>query len=49
MPDGVNILNLNIPANPDSDEIIQANFADKMFSTEIEKELIHMNIHIIGL
>lgn len=39
MPDGVNILNLNIPANPDSDEIIQANFADKMFSTEVEKRI----------
>lgn len=39
MPEGVDILNLNIPANPDSDEIIQSNFADRMFSTDVEKRI----------
>lgn len=39
MPEGVNILNLNIPANPESDKIVQSTFADKMFSTEVEKRV----------
>ncbi|AWX32905.1 5'/3'-nucleotidase SurE [Methanosphaera sp. BMS] len=39
MPEGVNILNLNIPAHPDSDEIIQSSFADRMYTTDVEKRI----------
>lgn len=39
MPKGVDILNLNIPANPESDEIIQAELADKMYDTDVEKRI----------
>ena len=39
MPEGVDILNLNIPANPESDEIIQADLADKMYDTDVEKRI----------
>lgn len=37
MPEGVNILNLNIPAHPVSDEIVQVSLADRMYDTDIEK------------
>ena len=39
MPEGVNILNLNIPANPVSDEIVQVNLANKMYDTDVEKRI----------
>lgn len=39
MPEGVNILNLNIPAKPTSEEIVQSSFANKMFSTDVEKRI----------
>ena len=39
MPEGVNILNLNIPAHPVSDEIVQVKLADKMYDTDIEKRI----------
>lgn len=39
MPDGIDILNLNIPAEPVSDEIIQANLANKMYDTDVEKRI----------
>ncbi len=39
MPDGVEILNLNIPAEPVSDEIIQARFGERMYNTKVEKRV----------
>lgn len=39
MPEGVNILNLNIPANPVSDEIVQVKLANKMYDTDVEKRI----------
>ncbi|MDE4077982.1 5'/3'-nucleotidase SurE [Candidatus Methanosphaera massiliense] len=39
MPDGVDILNLNVPSKPKSEEIIQAPFADRMYSTNVEKRI----------
>lgn len=39
MPEGVNILNLNIPAKPVSDEIVQTRFADRMYGTDVEKRI----------
>lgn len=39
MPEGVNIFNLNIPAEPVSDEIVQADLANKMYDTDIEKRI----------
>ncbi|RAP52428.1 MAG: 5'/3'-nucleotidase SurE [Methanosphaera sp. rholeuAM270] len=39
MPEGVNILNLNIPAHPVSDEIVQVKLANKMFDTDVEKRI----------
>lgn len=39
MPEGVNIFNLNIPSNPISDEIVQADLANKMYDTDIEKRI----------
>ena len=39
MPDGVEILNLNVPANPVSDEIVQVRFADRMYNTTVEKRI----------
>ena len=39
MPDEVNILNLNIPANPVSDEIVQVKLANKMYDTDVEKRI----------
>lgn len=39
MPDKVNILNLNIPANPVSDEIVQVKLANKMYDTDVEKRI----------
>lgn len=39
MPEGADILNLNIPANPESDKIIQADLADKMYDTDVEKRI----------
>ena len=39
MPENVNILNLNIPANPVSDEIVQVKLADKMYDTDVEKRI----------
>lgn len=37
MPEDVEILNLNVPANPVSDEIIQTRFSERMYTTEVEK------------
>lgn len=37
MPEGVEILNLNVPANPVSDEIVQTRFSERMYTTEVEK------------
>ncbi len=39
MPENVNILNLNIPANPKSEEIIQADLANRMYTTDVEKRV----------
>ncbi|RAP45850.1 MAG: 5'/3'-nucleotidase SurE [Methanosphaera sp. rholeuAM6] len=39
MPEGVNILNLNIPAHPVSDEIVQVRLANKMYDTDVEKRI----------
>lgn len=39
MPEGVNILNLNIPAHPVSDEIIDSSFASRMYTTDVEKRV----------
>ncbi len=39
MPEGVNILNLNIPAEPVSDEIVQVKLANKMYDTDVEKRV----------
>ncbi len=39
MPEGVNILNLNIPAHPVSDEIVQVRLAKRMYTTDIEKRI----------
>lgn len=39
MPEGVNVLNLNIPAHPESEEIVQVNLANKMFDTDVEKRI----------
>lgn len=39
MPEGVNILNLNIPAHPVSDEIVQVKLANKMYDTDVEKRI----------
>lgn len=39
MPKGVSILNLNIPAHPESDEIVQVNLAEKMYDTDVEKRI----------
>lgn len=39
IPDGVNVLNLNIPAHPDSDEIVQVKLANKMYDTDVEKRI----------
>lgn len=39
MPDGVNILNLNIPAHPVSDEIVQVKLAKRMYTTDIEERI----------
>ncbi len=37
MPEGADILNLNIPANPESEEIIQTKLANRMYSTTVEE------------
>jgi 5'-nucleotidase len=39
MPENVDILNLNIPSNPDSDEIVQVKLARKMYDTDVEKRV----------
>ncbi|OED30815.1 5'/3'-nucleotidase SurE [Methanosphaera sp. WGK6] len=39
MPEGVSVLNLNIPVNPVSDDIVQANLAERMYSTDVEKRV----------
>lgn len=39
MPENVNILNLNIPSNPVSDEIVQVKLANKMYDTDVEKRI----------
>ncbi|MBR0471603.1 MAG: 5'/3'-nucleotidase SurE [Methanosphaera sp.] len=39
MPEGANILNLNIPAHPVSEEIVQVKLANKMYDTDVEKRL----------
>lgn len=39
MPEGVNILNLNIPSKPESDEIVPSFFADRMYTTDVEKRI----------
>ncbi len=39
MPENVNILNLNIPAKPVSDEIVQVKLANKMYDTDVEKRI----------
>jgi 5'-nucleotidase len=39
MPEDVNILNLNIPANPVSDEIVQVKLANKMYDTDVEERI----------
>lgn len=39
MPRGVSVLNLNIPAKPESDEIVQVNLANKMYDTDVEKRI----------
>lgn len=37
MPENIDILNLNIPARPESDEIIQSHLANRMYTTEVEE------------
>lgn len=37
MPENTDILNLNIPAKPESDEIIQSQLANRMYTTEVEE------------
>ncbi|WP_455645955.1 5'/3'-nucleotidase SurE [Methanosphaera sp.] len=39
MPEGVSVLNLNMPVNPVSDDIVQASLAEKMYSTDVEKRV----------
>ena len=39
MPDGVSILNLNIPYNPKSGEVIQSYLANRMYTTGVEKRI----------
>lgn len=39
MPDGVDILNLNIPYNPESLEIVQADLADRMYETDVDRRV----------
>ncbi|MCD7782006.1 MAG: 5'/3'-nucleotidase SurE [Methanosphaera sp.] len=39
MPTGVDILNLNIPAKPSGEDIIQAPFAHRMYTTDVEKRI----------
>lgn len=39
MPEGVDILNLNIPSHPESLEIVQADLADRMYETSVEKRV----------
>ena len=39
MPEGVNIFNLNIPAEPASENIVQAHLANKMYDTDIEERI----------
>ncbi len=39
MPNGVDILNLNIPAKPESEKIKQTYLAHRMYTTEVEKRL----------
>ena len=37
MPENTDILNLNIPAKPESDEIIQSHLANRMYTTDVEE------------
>ena len=39
MPEGVNFLNLNIPAHPVSDEIVPSILAHRMYTTDVEKRI----------
>ena len=39
MPEGVDILNINVPANPESLDIVQADLASKMYDTDVEKRI----------
>lgn len=39
MPEGADILNLNVPAHPVSDEIVQVRLAKRMYDTDIEKRV----------